>query len=167
MKKLLFILLFFTFLTGCSNDLNESLFNATSISTSNFSKDSVYYIVSDLEYLGKNPATIDKIEIVKADDVIDDYKLIDEFNYSFYIGDKYSRRGVHEELESIGGEVKLAENIIVNKDNALKLILKINTNSNIMKSDNRYIRIKYSVGKETREEILDTKTVNQLETANY
>lgn len=47
----------------------------------------------------------------------------------------------------------------------LKLILKINTKSSITKSNNRYIRIKYIIDKETREEVLDSKTVNQLETA--
>ncbi|MFJ5790664.1 hypothetical protein ACIP9G_11260 [Lysinibacillus sp. NPDC093197] len=165
MKKLISIFLLLTFLIGCSNQSNENLFIATSISTSKFSKNNDYYIVSDLEYLGEKSAIIEKIEIVKADEVIDEYILIDEFNYSFFIGDKYSRIGVHKNLERIGGDVIPAENSIINKDNMLKLILKINTKSSITKSNNRYIRIKYIIDKETREEVLDSKTVNQLETA--
>lgn len=83
MKKLISIFLLLTFLIGCSNQSNENLFIATSISTSKFSKNNDYYIVSDLEYLGEKSAIIEKIEIVKADEVIDEYILIDEFNYSF------------------------------------------------------------------------------------
>lgn len=157
---ILFTLMFL--LVGCSNTGGEGEhseeFKLGDISTSEFKDNESYFIVMPLEWNGEESVSIEAIEMIKDDEEpinVDNDRII----YEFYGADANKKTGVYEresigDVEDIGGFEIEGES---------RLVLEVSL-TNVIPDSTRKIKIKYLVGEEKKEQIIESTTIENLRT---
>lgn len=162
MKRIgiLFTLMFL--LVGCSNTggegENSEEFKLGDISTSEFKDNESYFIVMPFEWNGEESVSIEAIEMIKDDEEpisVDNDRII----YEFYGADANKKTGVYEresigDIEDIGGFEIEGES---------RLVLEVSL-TNVIPDSTRKIKIKYLVGEEKKEQIIESTTIENLRT---
>lgn len=161
MKKIGLIFTLMFLLVGCSNTSEKGEeFKLGNISTTEFKDNEKYFLVIPLEWNGDNPVTIESVELIKENEKIVNLDN-DRINYVFYGADANKKIGVYQREEI--GDIEEINGFEV--DGKSTLVLEITLN-NIIKDSNRGMKIKYLVGEEEKEQIIESTTIENLRTKN-
>ncbi|NGZ77261.1 hypothetical protein [Saccharibacillus alkalitolerans] len=157
--KSLFVILIFL-LAGCSRAGGEyaNEFKLGNMSTSTFENDKNYFIVTTFEWMGKNPATIESMELVKKDGTPITVES-DRIRYAFHGADPKKAVGVYQR-ENLGN---LEEIQGFEVEGESRLVLEVSLN-HVQPASDRRIKITYTSGGKKREQLLESTTIEQLTT---
>lgn len=162
MKKIGFLFALIFLLVGCSNTSGEGEnsegFKLGNISTSEFKDNESYFIVMPFEWNGEDSVSIEAIEMIKDKEEpvnVDNDRII----YEFHGADVNKKTGVYER-ESIG-DVEDIRGFEVEGES--RLVLEVSL-TNVIRDSTRKIKIKYLVGEEKKEQIIESTTIENLRT---
>lgn len=160
MKKFGTLFILVILLVGCSNLGGKSSgeFTVGNISTSEFEDNEKYFLVIPLEWDGEDSAKIEAVELIKEDEELVNVDN-DRINYVFYGADVNTKTGVYQR-----GELGATEEIDgFEVEGESRLVLEI-TLMDVLSDSNRRIKIKYMVGGEEKEQVIESSMIESLRT---
>ncbi|WP_169786288.1 hypothetical protein [Viridibacillus arvi] len=126
--------------------------------TESLNEDETYYMVSAIEWTGKNPAVINSLELIKEDGkpvLFED----DGISYKFYGADSQKSEGTYT-FDNIG-DLKDIEGLKVKGKG--KIVIGM-TLGKVTKDSNRKLKVNYTINGKVREQIILSHTYKELST---
>lgn len=164
-KYVLYFSLFIVFILiiGCNGNNSEEKSDKGEFFLGQFGADfteSTYHLVIPIKWTGDSPIKMKSIELIKKDANPVTYEE-DGIKYEFYGADPLKSSGIYNELDI--GKIKDIRNLEI--DGEGKIVLKL-TLKNVDTDTERRLKVTFNVDGEEREEIVEWKTLELLNTMN-